>query len=101
MSDSLTTSQLLLEYKFKFSLFDEKSTGFWFSSKDVQSVFFHRSVDFSDYALEFFGIYAIPSSVSFVGFISTWGEVIYAPLIGVHITPTVNVWNLTCVYQRM
>lgn len=62
--------------------------GFRFSSKDLQSVSWSWFVDFSDYALVF--LYLCNSIFStFVGVIYTWGEVIYAPLIGVCVTPTV------------
>lgn len=73
--------------------------GFRFSSKDFQSIFWSWFVDFSDYALVF--QYLCNSIFSpFVSVVYTWGEVIYAPLIGVYITPTVYVWNLTCLYQK-
>lgn len=41
-----------------------------------------------------------PIFSTFVGVIYTWGEVIYAPLVGVCITPTVYVWKLDMLVSK-
>lgn len=65
--------------------------GFRFSSKDFQPIFWSWFVDFTDYALECFRYLCNSIFSTFVGVSHTRGEVIYAPLMGVCITPTVYV----------
>lgn len=61
--------------------------------KDSHSLFWTWFVDFTDYALEFFGIYAIPSGHLSASLEHRRGDVVYAPLLGECVTPAVYFWN--------